>query len=154
VVTAAASSIDRKQVRFISFSSSQLIAQRATANHETSAVVQLLYSRHARHRQVRELTRMVTSYVTGGTIPGNNAFTGSSADFDREKYREMANLGTATEIFLLLHEYGHLHLDRRGIRRRRAAGGRMGSAPAAHIQQHQFASNRPIHLAGTEPSRR
>jgi formylglycine-generating enzyme required for sulfatase activity len=73
-------------------------------------VVQLLFSRHGRQRQVQELKRMATSYVTELTVPDNSAFTGSWADFDLQRYREMANLGTAAETFLVLHEYGHVLL--------------------------------------------
>ena len=73
-------------------------------------VVQLLYSRHGRRRQADELRRMGASYVTDLTVPKNSAFTGSWVDFDRASYQEMVQLGTAVEAFLLLHEYGHVHL--------------------------------------------
>jgi hypothetical protein len=73
-------------------------------------VVQLLYSRHQEQRQVHELKRMALSYVTELTVPENSAFVGSWADFNLQRYREMANLGTAAETFLVLHEYGHIFL--------------------------------------------
>jgi formylglycine-generating enzyme required for sulfatase activity len=53
---------------------------------------------------------MGKSYVTDLTVPQNNAFTRTWADFDLASYQEMVQLGTAVEAFLLLHEYGHVHL--------------------------------------------
>jgi hypothetical protein len=73
-------------------------------------VVQLLYSKHSRRRQADELRRMGASYVMDLAVPKNSVFTGSWADFDRASCGEMVQVGTAVEAFLLLHEYGHVHL--------------------------------------------
>lgn len=73
--------------------------------------VQLMYSRHGPLRKAQELRQMVIKYTSDFQVPKNSEFMGSWADFDHSRYQEMVVVGTTAEIFLILHEYGHVSLQ-------------------------------------------